>query len=168
MDYKFTFEDGSEALLHYGVKGMKWGRWNAETQARYNGLGKSMVSAGQMQGAGGLSEEAEEKLADDYAKRHGLDEDFYSLDRDTKVDLVKRSATQSINSKIKMLLASPGTLEQRKEDAGVAPGTSHDRPGYGAQNSYIEEDNHGIPHAKPGTTQGDWNSYHKVKKKAGR
>lgn len=26
MDYKFTFEDGSEAIAHYGVKGMKWGR----------------------------------------------------------------------------------------------------------------------------------------------
>lgn len=25
MDYKFTFEDGSEALIHYGVLGMKWG-----------------------------------------------------------------------------------------------------------------------------------------------
>ena len=25
MDYKFTFEDGSEALMHYGVLGMKWG-----------------------------------------------------------------------------------------------------------------------------------------------
>lgn len=24
-------------LLHYGVKGMKWGVWNAETSARYNG-----------------------------------------------------------------------------------------------------------------------------------
>ena len=24
MDYKFTFEDGSEAIMHYGVKGMKW------------------------------------------------------------------------------------------------------------------------------------------------
>ncbi len=24
MDYKFTFEDGSEALVHYGVKGMQW------------------------------------------------------------------------------------------------------------------------------------------------
>ena len=26
MDFKFTFEDGSEALAHYGVKGMKWGK----------------------------------------------------------------------------------------------------------------------------------------------
>jgi hypothetical protein len=26
MDYKFTFEDGSEAIAHYGVKGMKWGK----------------------------------------------------------------------------------------------------------------------------------------------
>ena len=25
MDYLFTFEDGSEALAHYGVLGMKWG-----------------------------------------------------------------------------------------------------------------------------------------------
>ncbi len=25
MDYKFTFEDGSEALIHYGVKGQHWG-----------------------------------------------------------------------------------------------------------------------------------------------
>ena len=26
MDYKVTFQDGSEALAHHGVKGMKWGR----------------------------------------------------------------------------------------------------------------------------------------------
>lgn len=24
MDYKFTFEDGSASLMHYGKKGMKW------------------------------------------------------------------------------------------------------------------------------------------------
>ena len=35
MDYKFTFEDGSEALAHHGVKGMKWGVWNEETKSRY-------------------------------------------------------------------------------------------------------------------------------------
>lgn len=38
MDYVFTFEDGSEGYLaHHGVKGMKWGVWNAETRARYSG-----------------------------------------------------------------------------------------------------------------------------------
>lgn len=37
MDYRFTFEDGSESLAHFGVKGMKWGVWNAETRARYSG-----------------------------------------------------------------------------------------------------------------------------------
>ena len=37
MDYRFTFEDGTEALAHHGVKGMKWGVWNAETAARYGG-----------------------------------------------------------------------------------------------------------------------------------
>lgn len=35
MDYLITFDDGSEALAHYGVLGMKWGKWNAETAARY-------------------------------------------------------------------------------------------------------------------------------------
>lgn len=25
MDLTFTYEDGSEAIIHYGVKGMKWG-----------------------------------------------------------------------------------------------------------------------------------------------
>lgn len=37
MDYKFTFEDGSEAIAHHGVKGMKWGVWNSETQSKYQG-----------------------------------------------------------------------------------------------------------------------------------
>ena len=37
MDYKVTFTDGSKALAHHGVKGMKWGVWNAETRARYYG-----------------------------------------------------------------------------------------------------------------------------------
>lgn len=30
MDYKFTFEDGSEAFAHYGVKGMKWRKHKAQ------------------------------------------------------------------------------------------------------------------------------------------
>ena len=32
---KFTFEDGSEALAHYGKKGMHWGTWNDETRQKY-------------------------------------------------------------------------------------------------------------------------------------
>lgn len=40
MDYRFTFQDGSEVLMHYGVKGMKWGVWNAETAARHRGGGR--------------------------------------------------------------------------------------------------------------------------------
>ena len=40
MDYKLVFEDGSEAIAHSGVKGMKWGAWNAETRARRTGGAK--------------------------------------------------------------------------------------------------------------------------------
>lgn len=50
MDYKFTFEDGSEAIAHHGVKGMKWGVRNAETLAKY-GL-KNANAAG---GGGGIN-----------------------------------------------------------------------------------------------------------------
>lgn len=42
-EYKFTFEDGSEALAHYGVKGMKWGEWNEETQQRYANDGQEHI-----------------------------------------------------------------------------------------------------------------------------
>lgn len=41
MICKFTFEDGSEYLAHHGVKGMKWGVWNAETRAKYGRVGSS-------------------------------------------------------------------------------------------------------------------------------
>lgn len=38
MDYLITMEDGSSVCLsHHGVKGMKWGVWNAETAARHRG-----------------------------------------------------------------------------------------------------------------------------------
>ena len=37
MDYIVCFDDGSKALAHYGVQGMKWGVWNAETAARRAG-----------------------------------------------------------------------------------------------------------------------------------
>lgn len=39
MEYVFTFEDNTKSLMHYGVRGMKWGSWNAETKARYSGAG---------------------------------------------------------------------------------------------------------------------------------
>lgn len=40
MDYLIHFEDGSEAFLaHHGIKGMKWGIRNEETEARYNRSG---------------------------------------------------------------------------------------------------------------------------------
>ena len=38
MDILITFEDGSDSyLVHHGIKGMKWGVWNAETRARKAG-----------------------------------------------------------------------------------------------------------------------------------
>lgn len=38
--YLFHFDDGSEALAHYGKKGMHWGEWNEETRERYLNEGK--------------------------------------------------------------------------------------------------------------------------------
>ena len=36
-DYLITMDTGEQYLMHHGVKGMKWGEWNAETAARYSG-----------------------------------------------------------------------------------------------------------------------------------
>ena len=36
MDYVITTSTGGAYLLHSGVKGMKWGVWNAETKKRYS------------------------------------------------------------------------------------------------------------------------------------
>ncbi len=58
MDYKFTFKDGSEALVHYGVKGMKWGVQNAETKARYAQAGMGLQGGG-----GGMIDTATETLS---------------------------------------------------------------------------------------------------------
>lgn len=38
-NYIIHFEDGSEALAHYGVQGMKWGVWNEETRRRHASAG---------------------------------------------------------------------------------------------------------------------------------
>ena len=59
MEYKITFEDGTEGYLeHFGVKGMHWGVWNAETRARYLGLhgARGGSGAGSSSGYGGLTD----------------------------------------------------------------------------------------------------------------
>lgn len=40
-DYLITMDTGEKFLAHYGVQGMKWGKWNTETQARYASAGNS-------------------------------------------------------------------------------------------------------------------------------
>jgi hypothetical protein len=40
MDYKFTFEDGSNAIAHYGVLGMKWGVRHDRQKAYDKSMGK--------------------------------------------------------------------------------------------------------------------------------
>ena len=38
MDYLVHYEDGSNGYLsHHGIRGMKWGVWNAETKRRHGG-----------------------------------------------------------------------------------------------------------------------------------
>lgn len=61
MEYKLTFEDGSDGYLeHFGVKGMHWGVWNDETRARRLGL------RSQRKGSSGVVKSKESK------------EDFYT------------------------------------------------------------------------------------------
>ena len=77
MEYKFTFEDGSEVLAHHGVKGMKWGVRNAETLAKYglSGVGKSVEGGG---GGGGIviedEDDTEELDAEDWGYKENTPE----------------------------------------------------------------------------------------------
>lgn len=64
MDYKFTFEDGSEAFAHYGVKGMKWG--------------KHLKLQTLLGGGGGLSDETTDEIS-----RDSLDNDTLDALRDS-------------------------------------------------------------------------------------
>lgn len=47
MEYKFTFEDGSESFMHYGVKGMKW------RQHLKRSLYDEVLDSGQKSGSAG-------------------------------------------------------------------------------------------------------------------
>ena len=68
-EYVFTFEDGSEVLAHHGVKGMKWGVWNAETRARYAGTSSvKLASAGGAASAGSSDEELEKRVNEELEK----------------------------------------------------------------------------------------------------
>ena len=81
-EYKFTFEDGSEALAHHGVKGMKWGVWNAETKARYTGTSSMNLASAGGAASAGSSEDEElkkrvneelEKMKESYKESTGKD-----------------------------------------------------------------------------------------------
>ena len=54
MQCKVTFEDDSEVIAHYGVKGMKWGVRNADTLAKY-------AREGGAGGGGGVPDEQDEQ-----------------------------------------------------------------------------------------------------------
>lgn len=78
MDYKLTFEDGSDAILtHHGVKGMHWGIWNPETRDRYTEEGRMPPAGG-----GGSDEDEEEKKrrSKEYQMESSLNKSEYKGD----------------------------------------------------------------------------------------
>ena len=78
MEYHITFTDGSNAFLaHHGVKGMKWGKWNAETQAKYG-----MNNADGAGGGGGGGLEEDEENDEKFDKEKFLRQETKKLDTD--------------------------------------------------------------------------------------
>ena len=77
--YKFTFEDGSEAFAHYGVKGMKWNKHLKALDPEYLaslGLGgaqaiSNAVETGAQAAQAGISDTMQgvQETADDIAKK---------------------------------------------------------------------------------------------------
>ena len=65
MQLKLTFEDGSSAFLaHHGVKGMKWGVHNEETQQKYGETGAGLAGGG-----GAVSEDDKDVNSDESRKK---------------------------------------------------------------------------------------------------
>ena len=70
MELKFTFQDGSEAIAHYGVKGQKWGIWNEDTKRKYGILETNAAGA-----AGGGGAELDEDDPEELLKKGLIDKE---------------------------------------------------------------------------------------------
>lgn len=79
MDYIVTFVDDSQALMHWGVKGMHWGVWNAETAAKYGQAGSSGPGGG-----GGGGDDDEDEVSDEWLKENGLTREQWEKAREEK------------------------------------------------------------------------------------
>ena len=124
MAYKLTFEDGSEAYLeHHGIKGMKWGVWNAETKAKY-GL-KGVEGGG---GGGGVLDE-EEKDNDKDKSQEDLEsigehlKDNASLLKNKNMTLLERmQAIQQNNKKLNFNAEDYGMADNSYQSQRAALG----------------------------------------------
>ena len=134
-NYLIHFDDGSDALMHYGKKGMHWGEWNEETRQRYLNEGKlpdfDVPSGGKMsdevpggiydRGADGkyyLNKEATEKhwhatKANEQAEKTGKTYDW------TTGGTYNKTATGEIARAVDSLIRDPGYTLSRVAD-GVA------------------------------------------------
>ena len=91
---KFYFDDGSEYLAHYGVKGMHWGEWNEETRQRYTNDGKIHV-INQATGEDYYEDPANYSNTPSGAMARTIDNTAYELDLLTKrPDYVLSSVAQ--------------------------------------------------------------------------
>ncbi len=61
-DYFITMDTGEQFLAHHGVKGMKWGKWNSETAARYSGSKAGKAVAGIKDKINNMSPETKQKI----------------------------------------------------------------------------------------------------------
>lgn len=138
MDYILRFSDGSDGILtHSGVKGMKWGVWNEETKARYNGT-KNLTAGGSSKdesqsvsgGGGGIVDEDEiltDEFMDKYAKENGLN--LKNMTREQKKICVKDKMKNKMKGTVRRILGldkteggnahlSPNMLEIRRIERG--------------------------------------------------
>ncbi len=116
MDYKLTFEDGSEALMHHGIKGMKWGVWNAETAARYKG-----ASAGGGGGNALLDKRIQEKFKEgDLAGAAALAINETGGDPDEATVLLVRNGVESSEEAKQAINAALAQAEKFSNDVETA------------------------------------------------
>lgn len=103
-DYIVTMDTGERYLAHHGVKGMKWGVWNAETAARYNGVDGRKPKQSRLE----------------RKERKSLAKQYQRTLRDLDDDLKTQTINASVSYQVSRFYQDKAKKAQRRNDASAA------------------------------------------------
>lgn len=125
MDYIVTMDTGDKYLMHYGVVGMKWGKWNPETAARY---------------AGGERSARTVKMTSK-AEQHRRKANQFRAKRDAIATKAMRAANKAIKAEDGGLFSGPNEMKAAKQQRILAKNI---KKGAKASKKYVKADKKAI------------------------